>query len=68
MTCDRLAAPTWTFSHTGSQAINCIVVGPAFRGSQASPFYGYHFVSDVQRNQFWAVKEGSAPILVGTVS
>lgn len=65
MTCDRLAAPTWTFSHTGSQAINCIVVGPAFRGSQASPFYGYHFVTDVQRNQFWAVKEGGAPILVG---
>ncbi|MEO6097565.1 MAG: PQQ-dependent sugar dehydrogenase [Fibrobacteria bacterium] len=65
MTCSGLAAPTWAFSHNGSQAINCIVVGPAFRGSQASPFYGYHFVTDVWRNQFWAIKEGSAPILVG---
>jgi hypothetical protein len=65
LTCTNLANPAWTFSHTGSQAINCIVVGPAFRGSPSSPFYGYHFVTDVQRNQFWAVKEGGAPILVG---
>jgi hypothetical protein len=65
LTCNNLTNPDWAFSHTGSQAINCIVVGPAFRGSPTSPFYGYHFVTDVQRNQFWAVKEGSAPVLVG---
>lgn len=65
LTCADLEEPTWYFSHTSSPAISCIVVGPAFRGSQASPFYGYHFVTDVQRNQFWAVKEGGEPILVG---
>ncbi len=65
LTCGNLTNPTWVFSHTAAPAINCIVVGPAFRGNPASPFYGYHFVTDVQRNQFWAIKEGSAPQLVG---
>lgn len=65
LTCSGLTNPDWVFSHTTAPAISCIVVGPAFRGNPASPFYGYHFVTDVQRNQFWALKEGGAPILVG---
>ncbi len=65
LTCANLTNPNWAFSHTTAPAINCIVVGPSFRGDPASPFYGYHFITDVQRNQFWALKEGSAPQLVG---
>jgi len=70
LTCDSLTNPAWTFSHSGNSAINCIVVGPAFRGDPSSPFYGYHFITDTQRKQFWALKEGPnntypAPQLVG---
>ena len=65
LTCANLTNPDWVFPHSGTPAINCISVGPAFRGAASSPFYGYHFVTDVWRNQFWAVREGSAPQLVG---
>ena len=63
--CSGLADPDWSFSHTTSPAINCIVVGPAYRGDPASPFYGYHIVTDVQRGVFWALKEGGTPQMVG---
>jgi hypothetical protein len=36
----------------------CIIMGPAFRGDPGSPFYGYHFVTDIARNYFLAIKEG----------
>jgi hypothetical protein len=66
-TCANLADPDWYFPHVddGKGAINCIVVGPAFHGDPASPYYGYHFITDVQRNQFWVLKEGTTPQVVG---
>jgi hypothetical protein len=70
-TCATFTKPDWSFSHsTGSALINCIVVGPAFSGDSTSPFYRYHIITDVQRNEFWAMKVGAgdtiaAPIKVG---
>jgi len=67
LTCDSLTNPAWTLSHnTGAQLAHCVVVGPAFRGDPASPYYGYHFVTDVWTNNFFVLKEGmTAPQLVG---
>jgi hypothetical protein len=74
VTCAQLTNPDWYFPQAGTgpvdQRMNCIVVGPTFRGDSTSPFYGYTFVTDVQRNTFWAVKEGPggarpAPQVVG---
>jgi hypothetical protein len=78
-TCADLANAAWSFSHSGSDlngnktalpgtAINCLIVSQAFRGDPASPFYGYHFVTDVASDYFIAVKEGVAtPEKVGGV-
>ncbi len=67
-TCDSITNPAWSLSHTsGSLRFHCVVVGPAFRGDPASPFYGYHFISDVQTDSFYVLKEGmTAPQLVGS--
>lgn len=70
-TCADFENGTWNFSHPGEDLdgqktavknlkMNCIILGPAFRGDPSSPFYGYHFVTDVARNYFVAVKEGVA--------
>lgn len=70
-TCADFENGTWNFSHSGADLngqatavkdlqMNCIILGPAFRGDPSSPFHGYHFVTDVARNYFVAVKEGVA--------
>lgn len=78
-TCADFANATWNFSHSGSDLngsktalpgtpINCIIVSQAFRGDPGSPFYGYHFVTDVASDYFIAVKEGiAAPEKVGGI-
>lgn len=72
VTCSDLTNGTWNFQRRGmtphpgmktavpNLEMNCIMLSPAFRGSPSSPFYGYHFVTDVQRMYFIAVKEGIA--------
>jgi hypothetical protein len=68
-TCDDFTNGTWNFHHLGQDAygsktalpgtgISCIILSQAYRGDPASPFYGYHFVTDVASNYFLAVKEG----------
>lgn len=76
-TCADFTNGTWNFSHAGADisgnktalpgtGINCIILSQAFRGDPASPFYGYHFVTDVANGYFLAVKEGvAAPEKVG---
>ncbi|MEO6095244.1 MAG: hypothetical protein ABIW76_06070, partial [Fibrobacteria bacterium] len=70
-TCADFTNGAWNFTHTGSDmggsktAVQgtrsfAIVVSPAFRGDPTSPFYGYHFISDVGAKFFIAVKEGVA--------
>ncbi len=70
-TCADFTNGTWNFNHGGADAygsktalpgtgISCIILSQAFRGDPASPFYGYHFVTDVASNYFIAVKEGVA--------
>lgn len=75
--CADFANAAWSFSHSGSDlggsktalpgtGINCLIVSQAFRGDPGSPFYGYHFVTDVASGYFIAVKEGiAAPEKVG---
>ncbi|MEO6097228.1 MAG: PQQ-dependent sugar dehydrogenase [Fibrobacteria bacterium] len=79
-TCADFTNGTWNFTHSGNDmggsktalqgtGLKCIVVSPAFRGDPTSPFYGYHFVSDVGSKVFIAVKEGVASAQkVGQVS
>jgi hypothetical protein len=68
-TCADFTNGTWNFNHGGADVygsktavpglpMNCIILSQAFRGDPASPFYGYHFVTDVAANYFVAVKEG----------
>jgi hypothetical protein len=68
-TCADFTNGTWNFNHAGTDVygsktalpgtpIACIILSQAFRGDPASPFYGYHFVTDVASNYFIAVKEG----------
>jgi hypothetical protein len=68
-TCADFTNGTWNFHHGGQDAygsktalpgtgISCIILSQAFRGDPASPFYGYHFVTDVAANYFLSVKEG----------
>jgi hypothetical protein len=69
-TCADFTNGTWNFTHSGSDmggskpslttGLKCIVVSPAFRGDPTSPFYGYHFISDVGGKYFIAAKEGVA--------
>ncbi len=70
-TCADFTNGTWNFSHNGSDfngsktalpgtQMSCIILSQAFRGDPESPFYGYHFVTDVASNYFIAVKEGVA--------
>ncbi|MEO6095406.1 MAG: PQQ-dependent sugar dehydrogenase [Fibrobacteria bacterium] len=70
-TCADLTNATWSFSRTGKEkngskpaldgtTMNNVVVSPAFRGDPTSPFFGYHFISDVKQKYFIAVKEGVA--------
>lgn len=70
-TCADFTNGTWNFHHSGTDLggsktavpglqMSCIILSPAFRGDPASPFYGYHFVTDVARNYFVAIKEGEA--------
>ena len=78
-TCADFTNGTWSFAHSGQAqygiptalpgtGISCIILSPAFRGDPTSPFYGYHFVTDVASNYFLAVKEGVAtPEKVGGV-
>ncbi|MDB5106630.1 MAG: Glucose/sorbosone dehydrogenase [Fibrobacteres bacterium] len=78
-TCSDFTNGTWNFNHSGADThgsktalpgvgISCIILSQAFRGDPASPFYGYHFVTDVASNYFIAVKEGVAlPVKVGGV-
>lgn len=78
-TCADFTNGTWNFTHQGQDAygtktslpgtgISCIILGPAFRGNPLSPFYGYHFITDVGTNVFVAAKEGvAAPVKVGGV-
>lgn len=72
-TCADFTNATWNFNHAGNDAygnktalpgtgISCIILSQAFRGDPSSPFYGYHFVSDVASNYFIAVKEGAAAV------
>ncbi len=65
--CADITNPAWVLSHnSGAQLAHCVVVGPSFRGDPSSPFYGYHFVTDVWTNNFFVLKEGmTAPQLVG---
>jgi hypothetical protein len=67
-TCADFTNGTWNFHHKGVDLggsktavagldMNCIIMSPAFRGDQASPFHGYHFVTDVARNYFVAIRE-----------
>ncbi|MEO7959118.1 MAG: PQQ-dependent sugar dehydrogenase [Fibrobacteria bacterium] len=69
ITCADLTNGTWNFNHSGKDlggsktavqglGLNCIILSPAFRGDPASPFFGYHFVTDVRRHYFVAIKEG----------
>lgn len=79
-TCADFTNGAWNLNHTGvtmggsktalpGTGAKCIVVSPAFRGDPASPFYGYHFISDVGAKYFVAVKEGKAEAQnVGKVS
>jgi hypothetical protein len=68
-TCADFTNGTWNFNHGGADVygsktavpglpMSCIILSQAFRGDPASPFYGYHFVTDVAANYFVAVKEG----------
>lgn len=78
-TCADFTNGTWSFNHAGQAAygiptalpgtgISCIILSQAFRGDPTSPFYGYHFVTDVASNYFLAVKEGIAtPEKVGGI-
>ncbi|GEM_PF-4892272 len=78
-TCAEFTNGVWNFNHNGNDAygnktalpgtqISCIILSQAFRGDPTSPFYGYHFVTDVASNYFLAVKEGVAlPQNVGGV-
>ena len=67
--CADLTNPAWVLSHTatgGLPAAHCVVVGPAFRGDPSSPYYGYHFITDVWTNTYMVLKEGmTAPQVVG---
>lgn len=67
-TCADFTNGTWNFHHAGNDYggsktavpnldMNCIIISPAFRGDPASPFHGYHFVTDVARNYFVAFRE-----------
>lgn len=79
-TCEDFTNGAWSFSHPGAPiggiptavpglTINCIMVSQAFRGDPLSPFYGYHFVTDVNKGYFVAVKEGvAAATAVGGLS
>ncbi|MEO6096388.1 MAG: PQQ-dependent sugar dehydrogenase [Fibrobacteria bacterium] len=68
-TCADFTNGPWNLTHDGKDmggsktavqglTSKCIVVSPAFRGDPSSPFYGYHFISDVGAKYFLAVKEG----------
>jgi hypothetical protein len=70
-TCADFTNGTWNLTHNGADmggsktavqglTSKCIVVSQAFRGDTSSPFYGYHFISDVGAKYFVAVKEGVA--------
>jgi hypothetical protein len=71
--CSDFTNGTWNFAHSGNDqygnktalqgtGISCIILSQAFRGDPTSPFYGYHFVTDVAANYFLAVKEGVATV------
>lgn len=73
-TCDDFTNGTWNFNHAGQDAygsktalpgtrMDCIILSQAFRGDPSSPFYGYHFVTDVANNYFIAAKEGVAQVV-----
>ncbi len=68
-TCNDFTNGAWNFSHDGKNLggsntaipgleINCIIMSPAYRGNPGSPFYGYHFVTDINLSYFVAIKEG----------
>jgi hypothetical protein len=72
-TCADFTNGTWNFNHGGNDSygsktalpgtnMKCIILSQAFRGDPASPYYGYHFVTDVAANYFLAVKEGVAAV------
>ncbi|MEO6095343.1 MAG: PQQ-dependent sugar dehydrogenase, partial [Fibrobacteria bacterium] len=57
-TCADFTNGAWNFTHNGMERGGsktalpgtgslCTVVSPPFRGDPSSPFYGYHFISDV---------------------
>ncbi len=67
-TCKDFTNGTWNFHRRGETIngvksavqgleINCIIMSPAYRGDPASPFHGYHFVTDVNRGYFVAIRE-----------
>jgi hypothetical protein len=68
-TCADFTNATWNFAHNGQShggvatavpglEINCIILSQAYRGDPTSALYGYHFVTDVNKKYFVAVKEG----------
>ncbi len=70
-TCNDFTNGSWNFAHAGQNLggsktavpglqINCIIMSPAFRGSPTSPFHGHHFVTDINRAWFVAIKEGDS--------
>jgi hypothetical protein len=42
---------------------NVTAISPVFRGAPSSPFYGYHFITDINGRGFVAAKEDATPPL-----